>query len=515
MMCAGTHNRKEDEHMAYLQKHRDGFVALVLAVVVCLISVAVCGSNHPWGDDYAAYILEGQAIANGTLDQQIKDNVLLHPAEFYSADLNAQTELVYVWGLPLVLSVIYKLFGSSRTLVEMFFLYKLVNCVSLGILAGASYWFYAKRMNRKLSFVLTVMLLTIFIPEINLIGTDVPFASFCLLCCCLYERWQEKKNPVLSGVVLGLCMWYLYTLRLNGIGIVIWLVLRHLCNAIRRGPKARDLVPFAVFGALWAAGRLLMPVPTSNMNDLTTPAMWSVEYYIMHFGNWITKIVPHRWLPLCVVYSAAVVICGFWGLVCRGHYRKEFGNYVLMVGSVIGAMTIPYGQGLRYVLFILPQVVLCIGFGAEDLGARISSLLKRWGVRPVCITAVGILISLGIVATNAQTVYAAWQQNVADPTDAYTFGFTDDSQDIYRYISENTPEDAVFAFGKSRTLALATGRLAFNPWANHRQMLDADYFLMDTIDLYFHIDPTEEEARHLTLVYENNSFRLYAIASEA
>lgn len=54
------------------------------------------------GDDFAAYITESIAIANDTLDEQIRLNPLMHPSPLTFLDEAADT-LVYVWSFPLML----------------------------------------------------------------------------------------------------------------------------------------------------------------------------------------------------------------------------------------------------------------------------------------------------------------------------------------------------------------------------------------------------------------------------
>lgn len=59
----------------------DAAIAVILAVITLLLSVGLLDSDQPTGsDDFAAYMSEGIAIAEGRLNEQTQLNALLHPA---------------------------------------------------------------------------------------------------------------------------------------------------------------------------------------------------------------------------------------------------------------------------------------------------------------------------------------------------------------------------------------------------------------------------------------------------
>ena len=77
-----------------MKQTQDDIIRLDYIVVVLLILlVGTLGIFHLdntcyWGDDFAAYISEGIAIADGTLDQQTTLNALMHPS-YLPEDLRA------------------------------------------------------------------------------------------------------------------------------------------------------------------------------------------------------------------------------------------------------------------------------------------------------------------------------------------------------------------------------------------------------------------------------------------
>ena len=89
---------------------QDWLAALFVTLFVLFIGAATLTKGVPdWGDDFAAYMSEGMAIADGEFHEQTVRNYTMHPSPL---TLEASEDgLVYVWGYPLMLSGIYKLTG--------------------------------------------------------------------------------------------------------------------------------------------------------------------------------------------------------------------------------------------------------------------------------------------------------------------------------------------------------------------------------------------------------------------
>ena len=107
----------------------DAAIAVILAVITLLLSVGLLDSDQPTGsDDFAAYMSEGIAIAEGRLNEQTQLNALLHPStRSFRADdgQSADDPIVYVWGLPLILAGVYRIAGFDRPTGYALIWYKL------------------------------------------------------------------------------------------------------------------------------------------------------------------------------------------------------------------------------------------------------------------------------------------------------------------------------------------------------------------------------------------------------
>ena len=104
--------------------------ALFLAIVTLAMALMSANSGHDWGDDFAGYISQAIAIAQGTLEQQAHINLVTHPSDLSFLPAGADS-LVYVWGLSLMLVPVYWLFGYDTDSFSSIIYYKLPGILCL------------------------------------------------------------------------------------------------------------------------------------------------------------------------------------------------------------------------------------------------------------------------------------------------------------------------------------------------------------------------------------------------
>ena len=141
----------------------DAAIAVILAVITLLLSVGLLDSDQPTGsDDFAAYMSEGIAIAEGRLNEQTQLNALLHPStRSFRADggQSAADPIVYVWGLPLILAGVYRIAGFDRPTGYALIWYKLPGVFFLAMAAVGAYMQYRRRFSQVVSALLTGLLI--------------------------------------------------------------------------------------------------------------------------------------------------------------------------------------------------------------------------------------------------------------------------------------------------------------------------------------------------------------------
>lgn len=203
----------------------DAAIAVILAVITLLLSVGLLDSDQPTGsDDFAAYMSEGIAIAEGRLNEQTQLNALLHPStRSFRADdgQSADDPIVYVWGLPLILAGVYRITGFDRPTGHALIWYKLPGVFFLAMAAVCAYLLYRRRFSKVVSALLTGLLCWggEVVKDSARITTDIPCLAVSLLALLMIEvllAAQTRRGQALAGVVLGIALWFDCVVRLNG-----------------------------------------------------------------------------------------------------------------------------------------------------------------------------------------------------------------------------------------------------------------------------------------------------------
>ena len=203
----------------------DAAIAVILAVITLLLSVGLLDSDQPTGsDDFAAYMSEGIAIAEGRLNEQTQLNALLHPStRSFRADdgQSADDPIVYVWGLPLILAGVYRIAGFDRPTGHALIWYKLPGVFFLAMAAVCAYLLYRRRFSKVVSALLTGLLCWggEVVKDSARITTDIPCLAVSLLALLMIEvllAAQTRRGQALAGVALGIALWFDCVVRLNG-----------------------------------------------------------------------------------------------------------------------------------------------------------------------------------------------------------------------------------------------------------------------------------------------------------
>ena len=471
----------------------DRWLCLALALTVALSAAACLGSaTLDWGDDSAAYLLEGFAIADGRLDEQARRNYIMHPSDLPD---ESDGELVYVWAFPLLLAAEYKLVGYDRTDFSSVIYYKIPSAVLLGMTAAVLFLFFRRRFGRKTSLAAALLfgLSHEFLYFVDwFICTDILFLFFAVtafLLMDLYLAEKETKRRTAYGAALGAVFCLAYITRLNGVTLPLAFLAGQLAQLLREkclgeGKNGKVLVswlsPYAVFFALRLLLRAFLPDATSNVSDFAFSdvselfrRLEMLRHYLSMFCAWLGSLLL-RFEPAagwrrgflsgvgCVPALFAV-----WG-VLRCGWREYLPFTLLLGGTVLGAAFLPYQQGLRYMYVILPLLLLFCLCGIQDAAQRLRT--KRGdGGKPRKPVRLAVTALVCLYAFLPAALYAAQPKDDVGP-------FSTDAKAVWNYIREETPEESVVFFLKPRMLCLNTGRTGL-PGANGHTPEEADYYL--------------------------------------
>lgn len=180
--------RKRMERVFTGYRRLDWIIAAVLALLLCvLVGTRLTPGMTNWGDDFAAYMAEGIAISEGRFHEQIMLNGDMYMAEI--SEEARQNGLVYVWGFPLLLSVVHSLAGFDLVNYSSVILYKLPSLLSFACLVGTLYLFYRRFFPTALAAFLTLLLSASgsLYYSIDILNVDVVFLFASMLSSC----WQS------------------------------------------------------------------------------------------------------------------------------------------------------------------------------------------------------------------------------------------------------------------------------------------------------------------------------------
>ena len=220
-------------------------------------------------------------------------NAILHPSprSFEEGVIN-DSPLAYVWGLPMVLSFVYRLVGYDAPMGETIIYYKIPGAVFFALFAGMLYLFYRRRFSAGVSLFLTFMLCghrRVF-GDVNNVMTDIPClaASMAsLLGMEIFVSETRAGRKALYGVLLGVALWYTAMVRLNGISVVLCVLLGQTLYFTRiwktEHRRLLHLLPWAVFGLLYLLVRLYLPEVDSNASDVASVTLGRIKGNILYY----------------------------------------------------------------------------------------------------------------------------------------------------------------------------------------------------------------------------------------
>lgn len=484
--------------------------ALALFAVVLVFFLFYIDSFVLWGDDFAAYLSEGIAIAEGRFEEQTALNLFLHPTELPDA---AGDALVYAWGYPLVLALVYKLVGYDPFDLSLLVYYKFPTVLCLALCAALLFLLLRRRFPLLPSALLALSfgLSREFFEFSNTLYGDMLFLFLAVLTFFLAELFLGSRSArarwVLSAL-LGLALFFTQETRLNGVVVCICAAFAQLADLFRnRSSLTRErifqhLLPWLIYAMLRLVFEaLLLAPPTSNSGDLALASLsdlharFSDYKYVIHqwfsslwrcalFGVLPGAALAERLSGLFASLSMLLVVVG----VLTDGIKRNMHLTLYAVISLCGVLLLPHWQGLRYLYSVLPLLLLFFCYGVQRAAQAVSRLLRLPAAARASRAAALALSALLCVCLIFQECgylpeHAAGRTTAFVSTDGNIYrqnAFSDQALEAYRFLRENTPEDSIIAFDKPRLLYLNTGRLSFADRVNGHRLDEADYLLAFT-----------------------------------
>lgn len=501
----------------YKYTKADKLVAAVLAAVMLALCLGSLDYGCTWGDDSAAYISEGIAIARGDFREHVKLNPLLHPSVLGD---NVGDELVYVWGYPLLLSAVYLADGFDMDNYSNIIVYKLPSALFFAVMAVCFFLLLRRRFSLPASAFTACFFCCaqMFFELVNSLYSDMVYMGMCMLTLLwieLYISERSRRAIILKGIAAGALIWYTAEVRTNGTVFIAVLLIAQLADLRSRKLLNKDeilprLVPYAVFLVLKIVTEYILLRPaTPNSADMSIASSDFIFANILFYITRLADFAAHQFnnlfaallMPLLspqtletassALYALAKLLAwvsmvmSVLGILTDGIKKNQYMSLYL-VCCAVGTCLLPFTQGLRYVVGIMPVMAIFSVYGYKWALAKTFGKLRKDGekARPALKIAAAVL-TLVLCAASCCVQYRADAENIrairANGEDIHAGSegmYSPAAIEVYDYIKANTPPDAVFAFHKPRALYLNTGRLAFSYLVNDRDVMDADYCIL-------------------------------------
>lgn len=464
--------------------------------------------KHDWGGDFAQYIQQALNIVEGRI--QSETHYVFNPHNPYLAPPT------YPVGFPILLSPVIALFGNSILELSYFMSGLFI------VLLITSFAFLRKEFGFIIAFV--SVLIFAYNPHMIILKgeiiSDIPFAALFLFSILIYRYYFNANSiwkPILLGVIIG------FTLLTRSIGFVLLLAIlidqliqwvredkNQLKLLINRG-KTVGLTFLSTLLCYFIIAFILFPVETENyqfysslftFENLGNTLFTTSDYYLQTIQEFFQYEAGKMNVIGSLIQALAItfLLIGFLYKVLKQIGLLEI-VFVLYLGVILSFPNA--SQGFRYLLPIFPLMLYYIIQGIRRI--QFDNKIKTNHVAIAIFALIALQYKPGINAITEKPYVWFGPQHPA-------------SQFAFKFIKENTPEDAIIIFEKPRVLGLYTQRDSYN--INKRnesvnaeqqiQELGFDYILIsqdlknDSLLGYI-----ERHQNQLDLIYERGLMKLY------
>lgn len=419
---------------------------LILTLIVLTstaLSFAMLTRGHPWWDDFASYIMQARAILNGDMDEFVRRNAFTIQNSSYPPG-----PVAYPWGYPLLLAPVVAVFGIHPLAL------KLVGIACYALFLVVFFLLARARLTENEALLLTGVLAVnpMLLLANDLILSDIPFLAVSTLGVLLIDRWSKKSPDFLFGLAVGLTIFFAAFLRTNGILLFVPLIVSLIRywgdwkTALRQG-----LLPLGVFLVLYLAASLVFPNGQdsylSHFSMFNLPRLWENFLFYLWLPSWTFNGIPSGviFYPLLAVFLFVSV---------AAHWKRDLAIHAYSLTILALFILWPERQGLRFIYPVLPFLFI---FAFDGMKLALERLPTGWQtLAPRAVTGFwGILLLLSL----GTSVYSAWgnlaaNREINGPFDEFSY-------DLYEFIREETPADAVIVFVRPRAMRLFTDRDSF------------------------------------------------------
>lgn len=410
------------------------FFPFLLLIPLLFVSVP---NAHDWGDDFAQYMIQAKNITEGKAQTE---NRLVFDAVAGPFAVQA-----YPVGFPLMLAPLIAAYGLQiKPLLFM-------ETLSLLVLAGLSFFYFRHYFSLVLSaFMVLLFVYNPFTLDLkSQVLAEIPFTLVLFgILHILKNQKTSRRNLVMTGLLLGL----LVSIRITGLLLVPAFLLQLF---FQKGKTEKEsgaslsfknllsiIVPaLCIFILL---NSILLPVPLKHFFGFYSAAvavhgvnpLENLDYYIGQISQLF--IFP---IPALSVWKYLVLLLLIIGWISSIQKEKSFSHWFALL-YLATLLFYPYTSGgFRFLFPVFPFLIVYFFNGLKKISDRIHLKKETYLMLPVALLLMFFPASLFVV-------------NFTGPPAEISGPQSGPSKELFTYIHEFTPADAVLVFPKARAMAL-------------------------------------------------------------
>jgi hypothetical protein len=420
---------------------------LALLAAIGTVHVVRLQPGHPWGDDFALYVLHARNLAAGIPYAQTgyvydPHNPLVGPSTYPPIS-------------PLLLAPVYARFGLNFVALKGVS----VACFLVFLFMLGLGFRRVLTPSMLLALVVSLGLNAFFLRDTNTINSDEPLLAFLYLSLFLIDAAGKAiggpRRTVLA-IAVGVSAYLAFGARTVGFLLIPAMLLEELFNT--RRIRSATLLTVALFAiaavaqGLWLHhDRDYLDAFTASGTSLSRNAAWYAQRAAAFWSNGYCQ-------PAAGLLASCVTLLALVGY--RQRWRNKPTVYEIFAPLYLGTILLwPGYAGERYLYPILP---LWLFYGL--VGLRHPLLLARPRLRGLLIGGLLAAVSVSYVARYTKADGFSAADAVGRPRAAAMF----------RFVAEHTQTSDVIVFIKPRAMALLAQRRAsaYHEATEDRQLWD-------------------------------------------
>lgn len=486
---------------------------IFLLFFTIIIATGYIYYGHDWGGDFSEYVSQAIALVDGTIDVEIE-----HMLFVLENSIPGMCPAVYPWGLPLILAVLYKIFGFN------IIIFRFVGVLSLGVFILFVYKFLLKRFETKDAVIMLLLFIVCkhYMEAATSILTDIPCAMLSMIgIYALYELTAcENQKQYLWSSIFGLCSIAAYILRSSGIVMILTLLCIHVLmilskfipfirKQLERTKLKKAIIPAHIIPYIFfILGKIIIEtvLPSAGNDYLAfiegmpvTYPLTNMLFYLkvlrdfFDVGNYLAAVCGIVFLLLLLV-----------GMIVK--FYDEAISVIFVLGTMAMLYIFPYVSGIRYIFGIYPMFLMFAFYGAKWIFEKIhekwnkvssGKLLDILRYCVLCVCGFMMIFSL-------RMIYKIHTQPHIDSA------YTEEALEAYDFIMKNTEEDAVIMFFKPRVLWLNAQRYSYNTYDDVNDLEKSDYVFFFIKDNFTNLrEYVNEHPNEYELMFDNINFQIY------